>query len=112
MSLGLTIAEGGDTDTNACIVGGLIGAAVGFNGLPKFIREKVLACDTTESANKKATHIRPAFLCPYKCGLLEKIKMIVEKRAIAPEFINDDYNPEARPDKIDEKEKDIDGDED
>ena len=24
------ISEGGDTDTNACIVGGLIGAALGF----------------------------------------------------------------------------------
>ena len=28
------IRQGGDTDTNACIVGGLIGAAVGSDGIP------------------------------------------------------------------------------
>jgi len=28
-----TIKEGGDTDTNAAIVGGMIGALVGFNGI-------------------------------------------------------------------------------
>jgi ADP-ribosylglycohydrolase len=27
------ISEGGDTDTNACIVGGLLGAAYGFEKL-------------------------------------------------------------------------------
>ena len=29
-----TIGLAGDTDTNACIVGGLIGACVGINGIP------------------------------------------------------------------------------
>ncbi len=29
-----TIREGGDTDTNACIVGGLVGAILGFKNLP------------------------------------------------------------------------------
>jgi ADP-ribosylglycohydrolase len=28
------LIEGGDTDTNAAIVGGMIGALVGFNGIP------------------------------------------------------------------------------
>lgn len=28
------LMEGGDTDTNAAIVGGMIGALVGFNGIP------------------------------------------------------------------------------
>ena len=28
------ISEGGDSDTNAAIVGGMIGAVVGFKGLP------------------------------------------------------------------------------
>ena len=27
------LSEGGDTDTNACIVGGMIGAALGLKGL-------------------------------------------------------------------------------
>ena len=30
-----TLMLGGDTDTNACIVGGLIGCLVGYNGLPQ-----------------------------------------------------------------------------
>lgn len=29
------ISEGGDTDTNACIVGGVIGAVIGFKNLPE-----------------------------------------------------------------------------
>lgn len=29
------VSQGGDTDTNACIVGGVIGSIVGFQGLPK-----------------------------------------------------------------------------
>ena len=28
------IKEGGDTDTNAAIVGGMIGALIGFNAIP------------------------------------------------------------------------------
>jgi len=28
------ITQGGDTDTNACIVGGLVGSMVGFKKLP------------------------------------------------------------------------------
>ena len=34
------IKRGGDTDTNACIVGGLLGAACGFNNLPKEIKDE------------------------------------------------------------------------
>lgn len=34
------IKRGGDTDTNACIVGGLLGAACGFNNLPKEIKKE------------------------------------------------------------------------
>jgi ADP-ribosylglycohydrolase len=41
-----TLAMGGDTDTNACIVGGLVGAYNGLNGIPKQALEKVLACKT------------------------------------------------------------------
>ena len=46
-----TLARGGDTDTNACIVGGLIGA---FRGIKKLLESEVtrkliypvLLCDT------------------------------------------------------------------
>ena len=41
-----TLAMGGDTDTNACIVGGLVGAYNGLNGIPKQALEKVIACKT------------------------------------------------------------------
>ena len=54
-----TLLGGGDTDTNACIVGGLIGAAVGVDGIPENMRHAVLNCDTT-----MGQHPRPAFLHP------------------------------------------------
>jgi ADP-ribosyl-[dinitrogen reductase] hydrolase len=41
-----TLLRGGDTDTNACIVGGLMGAYHGLNGLPKTALEGVLNCNT------------------------------------------------------------------
>lgn len=40
------LASGGDTDTNACIVGGLVGARVGIDGIPKVMTQAVLDCDT------------------------------------------------------------------
>jgi ADP-ribosyl-[dinitrogen reductase] hydrolase len=36
------IKGGGDTDTNACIVGGMIGAMIGLSNLPKEPKDKVL----------------------------------------------------------------------
>ena len=54
-----TLLGGGDTDTNACIVGGLIGAAVGIDAIPQEMRDRVLNCDTT-----KGEHPRPDFLHP------------------------------------------------
>ncbi len=56
---------GGDTDTNACIVGGLIGAAVGFENIPEKMRNTVLTCDTSKGA-----HPRPDFLHPANLFLL------------------------------------------
>jgi ADP-ribosyl-[dinitrogen reductase] hydrolase len=41
-----TLLRGGDTDTNACIVGGLMGAYHGLNGLPKLALDGVLNCNT------------------------------------------------------------------
>ena len=42
-----TIQEGGDTDTNACIVGGMIGALVGIKALPPLMVDKVINFDCT-----------------------------------------------------------------
>jgi ADP-ribosyl-[dinitrogen reductase] hydrolase len=42
-----TLAGGGDTDTNGCIVGGMMGALHGEDGIPQRMRDAVLKCDTT-----------------------------------------------------------------
>jgi len=48
----VTLAGGGDTDTNACIVGGMIGAAVGYNKLPTHMKNAVLTCDTSKGRSR------------------------------------------------------------
>ncbi|CAI2369959.1 unnamed protein product [Moneuplotes crassus] len=62
---------GGDTDTNACIAGGLIGAIVGFDALPELQKSKVLSWDN----NNKEGHERPEFLVPriHAENLIEKL---------------------------------------
>ena len=42
------LSGGGDTDTNACIVGGLVGARVGFAGIPESMSDAILSCDTAK----------------------------------------------------------------
>jgi ADP-ribosyl-[dinitrogen reductase] hydrolase len=54
-----TLAGGGDTDTNACIVGGLLGARWGARAIPPEMRAAVLGCDTGIGR-----HPRPADLHP------------------------------------------------
>jgi ADP-ribosyl-[dinitrogen reductase] hydrolase len=54
-----TLAGGGDTDTNACIVGGLIGARFGADAIPTNMKRAVLDVDTT-----KGSHPRPDELSP------------------------------------------------
>lgn len=41
-----TLEGGGDTDTNACIVGGLVGAAGGASSIPDMMKLPVLNCRT------------------------------------------------------------------
>ena len=52
-----TLHGGGDTDTNACIIGGLIGAACGATAIPDSLKDPVLHCDT-----QQGKHPRPEFL--------------------------------------------------
>jgi len=51
-----TLSGGGDTDTNTCIVGGLVGAYHGEGGIPDPMREAILRCDTRQGRS------RPEFL--------------------------------------------------
>ena len=43
------ISVGGDTDTTACVVCGLVGALVGFNQIPSKMLGKVLSFDCTSN---------------------------------------------------------------
>lgn len=54
-----TLLGGGDTDTNACIVGGLIGAAVGVDRIPEQMRDRVLNCDTNIGKYPRPTFLHP-----------------------------------------------------
>jgi ADP-ribosyl-[dinitrogen reductase] hydrolase len=42
-----TLMGGGDTDTNACIVGGMVGALHGEDGIPQPMVQALLKCDTS-----------------------------------------------------------------
>lgn len=46
-ALHAVLACGGDTDTNACIVGALVGARAGLAGIPENMTRAVLCCDTS-----------------------------------------------------------------
>jgi ADP-ribosylglycohydrolase len=48
-----TLLEGGDTDTNACIVGGLVGAYGGLGSLPQYALGIVLKCNTSEGQERQ-----------------------------------------------------------
>lgn len=49
---------GGDTDTNACIVGGMIGAWTGYNNLPSTCAKNLLNCNISKSKySKRPKHL-------------------------------------------------------
>jgi ADP-ribosylglycohydrolase len=60
-----TLAGGGDTDTNACIVGGLIGAAWGARAIPDAMKQPVLRSNT-----QSGKHPRPDWLHASQATLL------------------------------------------
>ena len=70
-----TLGIGGDTDTNAAIVGGLIGALVGVEGLPQDYRDKV----TSYTYESKRGQRRPDFL-----NQTEIVQQVEELFAMAP----------------------------
>jgi ADP-ribosyl-[dinitrogen reductase] hydrolase len=62
------LSGGGDTDTNACIVGGLLGALHGEGSIPASARAAVLGCDPTQSARR-----RPAALAASQAPALARL---------------------------------------
>ena len=69
----LMLREGGDTDTNAAIVGGLLGAAVGLSNIPSQWRASVLNFRAGAGGHK-----RPSFLIPGEIDVLGKVEQLVE----------------------------------
>lgn len=69
--------KGGDTDTNAAIVCGLIGAAVGLSGLPQEMVGKVMTFDSKEGAHHRV-QTRPDYLIP-KRHLWRMMKQIYQE---------------------------------
>lgn len=57
-----TLLGGGDTDTNAAIVGGLLGARWGAEHIPARWRAKVLGCDTREGRHPRGPELHPGDL--------------------------------------------------
>jgi ADP-ribosylglycohydrolase len=57
-SLVRTVSRGGDTDTNACIAGALLGAVHGEQAIPERWRRTVLACRTPRGPTYQTTDAR------------------------------------------------------
>lgn len=66
----ITLLKGGDTDTNAKIVGNVVGAMVGLDGIPEYMLKPVLQFDCV---NAQFGHYRPKKYCVGKA-----IKLIKE----------------------------------
>lgn len=58
-ALRVTLLGGGDTDTNACIVGGLLGARFGASAIPSRLLEAVLASDHRRGKNVRPDDLHP-----------------------------------------------------
>ena len=75
------IQEGGDTDTNACIVGGMLGALLGLDNIPQHMIDKVLNFDCTKIPKNKQDFgkKRPKFLST-KIHLVKNITKLLSIR--------------------------------
>eukprot|EP01022_Parablepharisma_sp_SALTPOND_P013207 TRINITY_DN1742_c0_g1_i1.p1 TRINITY_DN1742_c0_g1~~TRINITY_DN1742_c0_g1_i1.p1 ORF type:complete len:421 (-),score=13.92 TRINITY_DN1742_c0_g1_i1:30-1292(-) len=87
----ITLKQGGDTDTNACIVGGMIGAAIGYSRIPQKMVKTILSF----SAEKSGKGIkRPNWLNPGKV-LFEILEKVLK---VAPDKLEITYDkPQLQP---------------
>lgn len=63
-ALAEVLSGGGDTDTNACIAGGLLGALHGEEAIPESMRSALLACDV-EQGQPRPLWLRTTGLTSY-----------------------------------------------
>ena len=69
----------GDSDTNCCIVGGMIGAYVGIDNIDQTKIRKVLECNILDSPESLSS-FRPSFILPSH-GCVDEMMQLLE---IAP----------------------------
>jgi len=69
---------GGDTDTNACIVAGVIGTAQGLSNIDEAWITKVCVFDKTHEDKDKSGVPRPEFLLPGKHDMKALILKVLE----------------------------------
>lgn len=51
--------QGGDTDSNCAIVMGLIGAILGYNGIPSYYRKKIIEFNMKNSPRPRDEKYSP-----------------------------------------------------
>ncbi len=66
------LSMGGDTDTNAAIVGGIIGALHGASGIPQYMKEPVLARDSNSPGIPRPDFLTTSML-PKVCRQLYEL---------------------------------------
>jgi len=79
---------GGDTDTNACIVGGLVGALVGVHNVDPHMLDTLLSFDCQGEGIR-----RPAFLS-VKAHAVDNIQKLIEVRPLKRLVIEETPAPE------------------
>lgn len=81
LALRETIRQGGETDSNACAVGGLLGAAIGHEDIPVAMRRKVLEFDCAANDLLTPKRKRPEFLS-LQTNFDAKVQGLIKNRAI------------------------------
>jgi ADP-ribosyl-[dinitrogen reductase] hydrolase len=72
----LALSKGGDVDTNAAIVGGILGALHGFEGIPEYMKNPVMEFDPSQNDPNKTLlgYVRPPlYSCKTAVKYLDKM---------------------------------------
>jgi ADP-ribosylglycohydrolase/fructose-1,6-bisphosphatase/inositol monophosphatase family enzyme len=77
-----TVKKGGDTDTNAAIVGALLGAFQGYKSIPRQWRNSVLTC-RPHPRNKASSRPRPVEYWPVDLMVLAEQLLSLKKKSVS-----------------------------